>query len=290
MEGRERKGFYHVCTDGTVLPWMFKDTKDFIAGVNRIGICKVLSGVLVWTFSLMDNHAHFLLYGSRAMCKMFIDKYKLLTGKWISWKYKEPRFIKELPASIIYLKTEEDILETAAYIDRNSVVAGFSGLPSEYPWASSSVMFKVRRKENCRCLKEFSPNQLRDMLKTRVALPGEWTVDDQGMINPECFTELQKMENLFKTPIRYLYFVTKKLEGKIDVALSQGHKTFIPDKDLRPITTELCIKTFQTDDIRRLDVKSRLVLARILRSEYASSPKQIARMLYVDADLLKGFI
>ena len=32
--------------------------------------------------------------------------------------------------------TEEEILEVAAYIDRNSIVAGFNGLPSEYPWGS----------------------------------------------------------------------------------------------------------------------------------------------------------
>ena len=61
MEHYDRSGFFHVCTDGTVLPWMFKDQQDFIAGINRIGICKIISGVYVFVFTLMDNHVHFLL-------------------------------------------------------------------------------------------------------------------------------------------------------------------------------------------------------------------------------------
>jgi hypothetical protein len=90
----ERKGFYHICTDGNALSWMFKDDQDFVAGINRIGICKIISGVLVWAYTLMDNHVHLLLNGTLPMCKSFIDKYKLLTGKWISHKYKISKQIK----------------------------------------------------------------------------------------------------------------------------------------------------------------------------------------------------
>ena len=286
----DNRGFYHVCTNGTVLPWMFQDVDDFIAGVNRIGICKVISEVDVWTYTLMDNHVHFLLYGYRTMCKKFIDKYKLLTGKWISHKYNQPKHIKDVPASIIPLKTEEDVLETIAYIDRNAIVAGFRRLPSEYPWSSSQMMFREKRSCEERRLGAFSRNQLRSVLKTRVILPDHWAVDERGMLNPEYFIEWQKVEELFKTPIRYVYFVSKKLEGKIDLAISNGQKTFIADKDLRLITKGLALKMFSTEDVRRLDVKSRLVLAKILRRDYASYPKQIARMLYLNAEVLDGFI
>lgn len=94
---------------------------------------------------------------------------------------------------------------------------------------------------------------------------------------------------LYRVPESGISF-QESFEGKIDLALAQGQKAFIPDKDLRPIATDLCIKTFQTDEIRKLDIKSRLVLARILRRDYAASPKQIARMLYLNADVLKGFV
>ena len=294
MARREDFGFYHVCTDGTVLPWMFKCEEDFIGGVNRIAVCKVISGVEVWAYTLMDNHAHFLLYGTLEMCKLFIVRYKFLTGMWISHMHNHTSYIKNLPVTIIPLKFDEDLLETIAYIDRNAMVAGFSELPFKYPWASTRLLFSglknhpqdYRRSR----VKDFSGNQLRDILRTRVILPGEWIIDNNGMLDPACFTEWEKVEKLYKTPARYLYYLTKKLEGKINLALSECSKAFIADKDLRTITVGLAQEMFGCDNIRTLDVKRRLVLARILKRDYASTAKQLSRMLYLDADVLKDFV
>ena len=127
----EEYGFYHICSDGNALPWLFKDDEDFIAGINRIGICKHVTGVEIISFILMDNHLHKLLYGTMAMCKEYINKYKTLTGKWNSRKYGNRKSLKELPVTIIPVRTEEYLLETIAYIDRNSIVAGYCHLPSE---------------------------------------------------------------------------------------------------------------------------------------------------------------
>ena len=292
MEQYDGSGFFHVCTDGTVLPWMFKDQQDFIAGMNRIGICVVISGAEVLDFSLMDNHVHFLMYGKISRCKKFIDRYKTLTGKWISNKYGISGHMKELPASIIPLRTEEEILETAAYIDRNSVMAGFKGLPSEYPWGSSCLMFRRIQTESrsFKCMKEYSGNQLREMIRTRVQLPEDWKIDENGMIDPACFTGYSKMEKIFVSPVRYLYFLSRKLEGKINTSLTHGQKTFMPDKELRPVVEDIALKFFNTKDIKSLNVKSRLSIARKLRKDYASTVKQIARMVYLDPDALKDFI
>ena len=292
MNRREGYGFYHVCTNGTILPWMFKDEEDFVAGINRIAICKIITGIEIWAYTLMDNHVHFLLWGTRPLCKMFINKYKFLTGIWISQKYNITKHIKDLPASIIHLKTEEDLLETIAYIDRNAIVAGFKGMPQDYPWASSRLLFRHGSNElsDTTLLKNLTQIQVRSILKTRIDLPSEWPVNKIGMLDSAYFTEWQKVEALYKTPIRYLYYLTKKLEGKINLVLSQNSKSFIPDKDLREITKNICIERYNHNDIRKLDINSRINIARILRREYASTSKQISRMLYLDADILKDFI
>ena len=296
MERRKGFGFYHVCTDGTVLPWMFRCENDFICGTNRIAVCKVISGVEVWAYTLMDNHVHFLLYGTLEMCKLFIVRYKFLTGMWISHLYDHSKYIKYLPVSIIPLKTEEDVLDTIAYIDRNAMLGGFSALPFNYPWASTRLLFRGSNglyddfNTSESRIKDFSRNQLRDILKTRVVLPENWIVDHKGMINPACFVEWEKVEKLFKSPARYLYYLTKKLEGKINLTLSDGTKSFVPDKDLRIITIGIARDKFNHEDIRTLDVNSRLKIARILKRDYASNVKQIARMLYLEYNVLKEFI
>ena len=58
MKGMDSIGYFHVCTDGRALPWMFQDESDFIAGVNRIGICHLRTGVKIIAYVLMDNQYH----------------------------------------------------------------------------------------------------------------------------------------------------------------------------------------------------------------------------------------
>ena len=45
MGRSDEPGYFHICTDGNAVPWIFQDDEDFIAGVNRIGICSITSQV-----------------------------------------------------------------------------------------------------------------------------------------------------------------------------------------------------------------------------------------------------
>lgn len=280
--------YYHVCTDGHALDWMFKDTADFIAGVNRIGICMLETSVVVVAFILMDNHVHFVLYGTIVQCKKFITRYKALTGMWIRFKYGIDGHMRRLPSQLILIEDEEQLLDTIAYIDRNSIVAGYGLLPGEYPWGSAKYVFTNEADIPSVSLNDMTQKDARELLGTWVQLPGDWKVDRSGMILPTCFLDVDKLQRLFKSPIKYLYHLSKKLEGKIE--MQGGIRTFIPDKELRQITEELTRKHFGKTDIRQLDFNSRIALARKLRYDYASTLKQIARMLHLDTATLEGFI
>ena len=139
---RVEGNFFHVCTDGNALSWMFKDDTDFIGGVNRVGICSHLTGAKLVHYTLMDNHVHFLLMGDIPTCGEFINRYKHLTGRWISSRHKIEGHMRGLPTSIIPIRDEESLLTVMAYIDRNPIVAGYRYLPSEYPWGSARYLFK----------------------------------------------------------------------------------------------------------------------------------------------------
>ena len=131
-----------MCTDGNAIPWMFQDEEDFIAGVNRVGLCVLKTCIEVVAFILMDNHVHFVLYGSAVKCKAFINMYKRLTGRWISNKYGLSDYLRLLPTEMIRIKDEESLMNTIAYIDRNSIVAGYRFMPCEYPWGTARYMFR----------------------------------------------------------------------------------------------------------------------------------------------------
>jgi hypothetical protein len=289
--GRMKKSesaYYHVCTDGHALDWMFKDTADFIAGANRIGICMLETSVVVIAFILMDNHVHFVLYGTIVQCKKFITRYKALTGMWIRSKYGIDGHLKRLPSQLVLIEDEEQLLDTIAYIDRNSIVAGYGLLPGEYPWGSARFMFSHDTDRSGVQLSEMTQKDVRELLGTWVQLPGDWKVDREGMIVPTCFLDVDQLHRLFKTPLRYLYHLSKKLEGKVE--MQGGIRTFIPDKELRNITDKLIREMFGTVEVGQLDFNSRIALARKLRYDYASTLKQISRMLHLDVDALCGFV
>ena len=284
-------GYYHVCTDGTVLPWMFQDDCDFIAGVNRIAICFLKTTVAVLSYVLMDNHVHFVLYGTMPKCKEFITLYKRLTGMWILNKYGISDYLKHLPAEILRIDSEERLLNTIAYLDRNAIVAGYSKLPGEYPWGSAKYLFKdSATSDSYKLIAELTKIERRSILRTRMPIPGNWRVDDSGMICPLDFLDFKKVESHFKSPMRYTYFLAKKQEGAIEQELEHAQKTFLPDKELRPIVRRLAEDNFGNSNINELDVKSRLFIARRLRYDYASTVKQIARLLCLDKNTLEGYI
>lgn len=289
------KGYYHICTDGNAIPWMFQDDEDFIAGINRIALCILKNYVEIIAFILMDNHVHFVLYGTALQCKKFINSYKMLTGKWIHNKYGLIDYLRLLPTEMISISDEETLLNTLAYIDRNSIVAGYRYMPSEYPWGSARYMFRDKEHEyqqesDFKPLAQLPLSKQRSLLKTRAKVPGEWYVDSRGMISPSSFMDFSRIEHIFRTSTRYSYFIAKKLEGQVEMQLSKSRKVFIPDKELRQIVRKIAHDTYRTEDVRSLDVKSRLAIARRLRYDYASTLKQISRMVCLTDDLLKGFV
>ena len=121
-------------------------------------------------------------------------------------------------------------------------------------------------------------------------LPDDWMIDKNGMILPCFFMDITLAESVFKTPGRYLYFLSKKLEGDIDASISKWNSTFIPDKDLRIVVEQLAQSIGGVKDIRTLAIQHRLSIARKLRYDYASTPKQIARLLHLDLEMLKGYV
>ena len=290
MRRYDEPGFFHICTDGKAIPWIFQDDEDFIAGVNRVGICATITGVDTVAYVLMDNHGHFIMYGTLLGCKRFIYTYKVLTGKHISRKYKIKDPLRDLPVELIPIKSEEELMATIAYLDRNPVVAGFKFLPSEYRWGSARYIFRESTLDiMSRRLGDIGLNERRRLLKTRTALPDNWEVDCNGMLIPDkSFLNVARLEKIFRSPVRYNYFLAKKLEGSIE--MEQGYKTFLPDKELRPIAAQISMTLFGTSDIKSLNVKSRIRIARELRHGYAATVKQVSRMVYLDTESLKGFI
>ena len=69
------KGFYHLFSDGFRTDVLFEDKLAFIAGMNIVALCFFRCNVSILAFCLMDNHVHFILYGTKEDCLKFRDKF-----------------------------------------------------------------------------------------------------------------------------------------------------------------------------------------------------------------------
>lgn len=295
MRGLDSTGYFHVCTDGRKLPWMFQDDDDFIAGINRIGLCYLKTGVNIIAYVLMDNHVHFVMYGTMLQCKLFINTYKRLTGIWILNKYGIGDYLRLLPTEIIRIENEESLLNTIAYLDRNPLMAGYKYMHGEYPWGSSRYAFKdistlTLSKDGFKPISTLTRRRQRELLNSKVLFPDEWLINDSGMICPLSFLNIKKLESFYKSPMRYSYFLAKKLEGVVEQELEHSQKLFMPDKELRPIVNELVRTNFGNKELQQLDVNERIFIAKRLRHNYASTIKQISRMIHLEPSVLEGFI
>ena len=295
MRGLDSTGYFHVCTDGRKLPWMFQDDDDFIAGINRIGLCYLKTGVNIIAYVLMDNHVHFVMYGTMLQCTLFINTYKRLTGIWILNKYGIGDYLRLLPTEIIRIENEESLLNTIAYLDRNPLMAGYKYMHGEYPWGSSRYAFKdistlTLSKDGFKPISTLTRRRQRELLNSKVLFPDEWLINDSGMICPLSFLNIKKLESFYKSPMRYSYFLAKKLEGVVEQELEHSQKLFMPDKELRPIVNELVRTNFGNKELQQLDVNERIFIAKRLRHNYASTIKQISRMIHLEPSVLEGFI
>lgn len=320
VESNER-GFYHVCTDGNCIPWIFKDDLDFIAGVNRIGICKLSTGIDILNYTLMDNHVHFIFHGTYLQCESYLNKYKHLLSKWLKHKYGVSQHLKHLNSQIIPIPDRTALMEIIAYLDRNAIMAGYRFLPSEYRWGAARYFFKENlccndtspaginsertysnsRGENTsngkdggsgfRKISDCRKEEIIKIFRTKTIFPGDWQFDENGMLDPRCFLNIRYVESLFRTPLKYIYYLSKKMEGQVELSLEcKNSNSFIQDKEMRLIVKHLATTMFNNSDVNTLDIKSRLAIAKKLKYEYASTVKQISRMLHLNAQTLKGFI
>ena len=250
-----KKGFYHLFSDGFRTDVLFEDKPAFVAAMNIIAICCFRCKVTILAFCLMDNHVHFILYGTLEECGKFRDKFLQRYGIWHSNRYSSK------------------VLETIAYVLRNSIAAGYGYCVYDYPWSSGGLYF--RHPDIMEAItagwESISDLSLREQFRrfqTQKRLPAEWKVTPDGYLWPGNYVDFTLVQKLFKTPKSFTFFMGQGKEEEINRSLGIEAAAELPEIELRENATALCLKLFKTSNMRRLDITKRLVLGKELRKIY----------------------
>lgn len=215
------KHYYHCATKGLVDDILFSGLVSFIAGMNRIGICLLQSvranyPVRVIAFCLMDNHVHFILYGTEDDCYRFMTNYRKLTEMWFAYHPEVGTGKKKWDIGVWRIFDQENLIEKIVYVLRNPTAAGLSVSPQGYLWSSASLMFadKTFLEKEFVKVSSISLSKKRGMFYSKTLIPDNWLVNESGLIWPGSYVEYDRAERLFKSAAAFNYEMNKISRGK----------------------------------------------------------------------------
>lgn len=289
------RNYFHHCSKGLETAVLFKDTAEFIAGVNRIAVCFLLSAlagcpVKILSFCLMDNHFHFILYGEEQDCVDFANRYKKLTLMWISRHRGAP-----LGAEILvdhWPIPLEKVHEKIAYLHRNPIAAGFRQVPYFYRWSSASLLFAARPDivEGMTMASQFSAAKKERLFSTKVDIPDNWLIDRGGMVWPGCFVDIQLAERQFQSVGSYMFDMNNgHIDKECDREMLSG-SIMLPDGDVLKKAESIADNLFGIREIAGCSLAERISLATLLKKEMGCNSKQLGRIFNLKPGEIKLII
>ena len=282
--------YFHCATKGFQHSILFADVREFIAGMNRVAICfaraRLDFPVIIIAFCLMDNHVHFILYGTRDDCLKFMALYHRLTMMWQTRHRQGTPIQENWEYDAWQIHDEEDLKEKIAYVFRNPTVAGLPVLPTHYLWSSAPLVFADASLVMGRSLGKMSSYELRNVFETRIDLPGDWVLKPDGLIWPGCFTDYKRVERLFGQPSQLMYALNQKKEAKINEELNRKSLS-LPDQDVLQMAKDAARRHYNSTDLETLDLTQRVVLCTELYKRSGVNLKQLGRIFHIAPDTLK---
>jgi len=276
---------WHFSTDGNSVDLIFYDEIDFIEGMNRIYIVLQAYDVVILAFVLMDNHVHFILYGTFEECNRFMHEYVRRLSWHISRRHGDRA--KMAPVNISHQAVEDiNYLKTViCYVIKNPPVAGIGYNAFDYPWSSGALYFRKKGLWT-------SPSWVGDDTVSSRVLTGREkrkvtkTVEADGtpvsmvgpLIFPGEYVAYETVERLYRTNKGFHYFFCRSREETVDARGGMISHLSLPIQEMRQHKNEVCRELFGVDSIKSLTTSERLKLAKALKARYNSSTKQIARL------------
>lgn len=265
----------------------FLDDEDFKVAMNYIAIQAAKHPeVVVLAFVLMSNHVHFVLRGTRKDVIAFVNEFKRCYSMYYRKKHGANEFLRGNSLDVQEVDNLAEALEKAiAYVIDNPVAANICAHPSQYEWGSGNLYFNSSVKSAKRIGDMSRRESIRIFHSASTSIPGDWRIDEKGVILPANYVDVSLVERIFKTPARMNYFIrnSSKAKNKFE---SGNIITSFKDQTILNCVQDICRSLFQKPSFRELNDKEKTEFARQLRFRFNSDANQIARvcgLTYSDA-------
>ena len=262
----------------------FREEQDFVVGMNYVAVLAASSPVAILAFILMSKHVHFVLLGKRDDAREFINEFKRRFSKYLQYKYRSEKALKNNPVDIKLIPFEEEAAERAiAYVQMNCVAANICLQPTQYPWGTGNLFFNAAPQKGVR-LDSMSERACFRLLHTRAKLPGHWLVGEDGYILPSSYVRVDYVERIFRNPKRMDYFLRNSSKAKLRLESKEDAQPSFKDEIVLAALPELCRTLFSKLSFKELSETQKTEVLRQLRFRFSSNIHQLARVVGLSYD------
>lgn len=286
------KKFYLLSTQHLEDGLWFRDEDDFRVAMNYVAIQAALCrDVTILAFILMSNHVHFVL---KCKCKAEAEEYMNLFKSRYSIYYQKKYGVKELlrrnGLDVREIPNDDEAVEKViAYVLMNSVAANICAFCNQYAWGCGNLFFNPSKLKGTR-LGDLSVRLRIRMLHCKIdSLPEDWVVSPDGYILPENYADVSGVEQLFRSPQRFNYFLRSSSKAKKRLESGDNLPAF-RDQSILHVLSDLCRSLFRKESFAELKAEEQSELARQIRFRFSADANQIARVCgvsYADAARLQ---
>jgi len=289
------EGLFHIFSDGSKSADLFIGEKEFKDAVNRLAISAYISGVKTIAFSLQDTHVHLLAYGELDGIINFIHQFKKRTNDYLT-RFRH----RNTGLSFSFLEVTDDdyAKNVASYVICQATKDGKKTLPIDYKWSSAALYFRTED-INANWTKDgkifnigSTPHRnIKPLFHCNVKLPGNWQFCN-GMILPSSFIDIDRFESIFRTHNCYRVFCGGG-SGRDNVIADKMYNCFganYEEAEAREFAANCCRRLFGHRNIRTLDVRQRIELARIIRKEHHLGYSQLSRRVYLPESEVRRYV
>ena len=139
-----RREYWLVTTHHLLEGLLFKDSEDYVVGMNLVAALSFKCNVSVLSFVLMSNHLHLVLECTRTGAELFVNCFKREYSRHLNHRYGVVEVLRRNKVDIKSVPEEDEVLERAiAYVQMNPVAANVCAAPQDYPWGTGRAFFAV---------------------------------------------------------------------------------------------------------------------------------------------------
>ncbi|MBR5033720.1 MAG: transposase [Bacteroidales bacterium] len=139
-----RREYWLVTTHHLLEGLLFKDSEDYVVGMNLVAALSFKCNVTVLAFVLMSNHVHLVLECTRARAVLFVNFFKREYSRHLNHRYGVFEVLRRNKVDIKSVLEADEVLERAiAYVQMNPVAANVCAAPQDYPWGTGRAFFAV---------------------------------------------------------------------------------------------------------------------------------------------------